>query len=252
MGKVITVGNQKGGVGKTTTTGLIAWHLAKEARVLAVDMDMQGNLTQLLTQRENAEFEGRSMFNALEDSDATKYIIKAKPDDENQLYLLPAFDDLAFLQADQPEDYNKLKQALTPVIDDFDYILIDTPPSLGPHLVTSMMASDYVICLTLTHPMVVDATFRFLNRFVEIQKYNPSIELLGVVLTIFEQTSKNKAIGEKFRETLEDLVFDTEILKRNYMTDLVIKGISDKYAEDRKALQYYKNLAEEVKFRVNN
>lgn len=248
MAKVITVGNQKGGVGKTTTAATLAYFLSKTHRVLAIDFDMQANLTQMLNGRPD---DGLGVMDALasgiKPGDNMKKIDLQAP---HNLHLISASDDLALFNATTPDDYLAIKRMIAPVMDEFDIIIIDTPPSLGSHLLTALMASDYAILMTMTHPFAVDAAVRFTRRLNEIQRYNPNLQMLGVVIAIFEQTTKNRNAESQIRKAFGNLVFDTTILKRAAVTRMSVEGISERTASDREALERYQKLSEEVINRV--
>lgn len=244
MAKVITIGNQKGGVGKTTTAGILAFMLSKEHRVLAVDMDMQGNLSQMLYGQMGQA--GGSVIEAM------AYGIKPGENlfrcryADHQLDIIPSRDDLAMFQATTPDEYKLIDRMLEPVHDQYDFILIDTPPSLGSQLIASLMASDYAILMTMTHPWAIDAAVRFTNRLTQLQTYNERLQLLGVVVALFEKNADNFRTADKIRSGYGDLVFDTLIHKRAPIVKMSLRGPSEKYQKERDALAQYAELAKEV------
>lgn len=250
VAKVITIGNQKGGVGKTTTAACIAYFLAKEHKVLAIDMDMQANLTQVLTKQNIAEFSGKSMLQALIKGNLSPYILDSVDKNAPGLSVAPAFDDLAFFKFQNEQDQKRLDYMINQVKNEYDFVIIDTPPSLGDHLVSGMLASDYVCCLSQTHSMSVDATHRFLARFMEIRKLKPDLKLLGIIISIFRKIKKNFVIEDLFREHYKDYVFATKIFRETLLEDLTATGISERTADHRRALEQYKKLTEELRNRV--
>lgn len=244
MAHVITVGNQKGGVGKTTTAGMLAYMLSKNHRVLCVDFDMQCNLTQMMYPGGNTT---TGIMDALENGivyDRNKFWCRQyRPRDLN---IIPGSDELAMFIAASPEDYLRLKKMLEPVQNEYDFIIIDTPPSLGPHLLSALMASDSAILMAMTHPFAVDAAVRFTNRLTQIQEYNPSLQLLGVAIALFEKTSFNLNVANQIRQAYGPLVFSTTLHKRAAVMKMSMYGINEKSAANRKALEQYQALSQEV------
>ena len=145
MAKVITFGIQKGGVGKSTTSGIISYLLANDGyKTLVVDMDSQGNVTDLLTNLEPDEFAGQTILEAFEEENIKPYIYKVT---EN-LHVVPADDYLATLARLLYTNYKNrnislaLNDLLEPIKDEYDFIIIDTPPSLSEPMVNAVCSSD--------------------------------------------------------------------------------------------------------------
>ncbi|RKJ52631.1 ParA family protein, partial [Butyricicoccus sp. 1XD8-22] len=175
MAKVITLGLQKGGVSKTTTTGILAHLFSKDKKkVLAVDMDSQGNLTELLTDVPANEFIDRSVLEAIAYKQPEKYIYKVN----EYLDILPANNFLALLGrwmytkrlpnseeiidfTGQP--YEQLDIILNMIRDQYDYIIIDTPPSLSEQTTNALIASDYVIVLYESSKFCYSAVPNFMD-----------------------------------------------------------------------------------------
>ena len=264
MGKkkatVITVGLQKGGVGKTTTTGILAYFLAKDGyKVLAIDMDSQGNLTDLLSQQDDLEFfNERTILEAFEVGSVEDFIY---PVNDN-LHLLPSNDylsTLAKLLYTDPEWKNKsnkviaLREILEPVLYDYDFIVIDTPPSLGEPMTNSICASDYVVLLAESSKWAFTAVPRFLETVEYAQKnINPDLQVLGILRTMNDvRRADSKAFVDLIKEYWPDLCFD-EVIRRKAATGRIsIEGLFDN-KELSSALEQYQKFYKELMNRVQN
>ncbi|MEK4078259.1 ParA family protein, partial [Paenibacillus sp. FSL M7-0656] len=150
MAKVISFGIQKGGSSKTTTSAIVAYILSQEygKKVLAVDLDSQGNLTELLTQRDIYDFHEYTIFEALKERNARKYVHNVT----ERLDILTAEDHLARFPSWLYASYKGnrslvLKETLENVQDEYDYIIIDTPPALGDQTINALAASDAVVAM---------------------------------------------------------------------------------------------------------
>lgn len=246
MTKIITVGNQKGGVGKTTTTAILAWLLSRKYRVLAIDMDMQTNLTQMIAMKDSSYFNDSNVLHAFADADATCYIYKTNLEN-HQLDLLPATEDLALFKTD---NYYQLKIALDPILSDYDYILIDTPPSLGDHLLTALLASTHVVGMMQSQPFSLDAMSRFLARIEQVKAFHPTLEMLGIVVAMFETDAFSQEKFDDAKRMFNNLIFDTTILRRIRLRRMTESGISILGLSDQNALKQYLLLEQELIARV--
>lgn len=249
MGYGIVIGNQKGGVSKTTTTGLLGFILSEHYRVLMVDCDMQSNLTKMLTGKDSETFKDKSILEAIKEENAEPYIVKNIIPGRT-LDLLPATEYLALFKAMHPSDYNKLNIALNSVRIAYDFILFDTPPALGDHLISACLAADGVINLTMTHEYAVDGSIRFINRLREIRQYKPSLKLLGVAVAIFENTSTNRKMADQLRNLYKEMIFNTYLFKRAAVSRLKGKKLHNLKPKDFEALENHIQLAKEVLVRV--
>jgi chromosome partitioning protein len=257
---VITVGNQKGGVGKTTTAGMLSYLLADRYRVLAIDFDMQANLTQMLLRSQFDSYqEVPGVMDAIQNGVHRGHNLHSCTHFEGRrLDIFPARDDVALFTADNPNQYLALARLIGTIKSDYDFIIIDTPPSLGSHLLTALMASDGAILMAMTHPFAVDAAVRFTNNLEQITAYNHSLEMLGVVITMFEKTAFNKQIEAQIREAYGQKVFQTTLHKRAALIKMSLFGIEGKPPGLNKkqliayekvaneAIEMYSKLAEEV------
>ncbi|MFP5116124.1 ParA family protein [Bacillaceae bacterium C204] len=251
--KVITISLQKGGVGKSTTTGILAYLMAQEGfKVLVVDMDSQGNVSDLLLQFDDIEdINGSTIIQAFEVGNIKPFIHKT---DHPNIDVVPADDFLAtlarLLYTDslyRNENANiALHNLLEPIKDGYDYILIDTPPSLGEATANSLVASDYVIVLAEGSKWAFTAIKRFLGTVDHAKVVRGhEIDVMGILRTMTDsRRSDMKAYVEVIGEQYSELIFDT-IIKRKAATGRIsIEGLFNN-PEIKDALdQYYKFYAE--------
>lgn len=253
MATIITFGIQKGGVGKTTTTGIAAYLLSKEHRVLAVDFDSQGNLTQFLTQRNIYDFTKRTVLEACKEQNAKPYIVELS----DNLHVLTAEDFLAGFSQWLYREYRGdpimvLKKTLQTVETDYDYILIDLPPNLGDHTINGLAASDYAVVMLQSEPFCYDALDRYLELLGHVQERNPALRLAGILPTMLDsRASLDNAILERARDEYEDIVFKTTIRRRSRIKEFTVMGIQDHLKADRDALENYTEFVKELIERVS-
>ena len=187
MAKSISVVNQKGGVGKTTTTvNLVAALGAKGKKVLIVDIDPQGNSTSGLGIDKRSLV--RSAYDILINGEAAKNAILST--DFKNVDILPANMDLAGAELELVEMNHrerKLKDALIPVYDDYDFIFFDCPPSLGLITLNALCASDTFMVPIQCEYSALEGLSQLMSTVRQVKRlYNPLIELEGVVLTMFD------------------------------------------------------------------
>lgn len=249
---IITYSLQKGGVGKTTSCGLSAFLLSNMGyKVLAIDMDSQGNLTQLMSGTDDLEvFYQDTIKEALEYGDVNPYIKVAS---DNLHYV--AADDYLVLIADYKGSITKshlLKQALQKVKEEYDFILIDTPPNLSIQTINALIASDYVVVMFETAKFSYNAIPRFLES-VEGAKENgnPDLKVAGILATLSDsRRNDNKELLELVREEYEGLLFETIIPRRAAIGRLSVYGFFEN-PEIRQATKVHSEFVEELLNRVN-
>ncbi|HLM33462.1 MAG TPA: ParA family protein [Gaiellaceae bacterium] len=246
LGQVISFANQKGGVAKTTTTlnlGVAFQELGH--RVLAVDLDPQGNLT--MSQGMDPDTVDRSMFDVLVHSLPIKDVIHQAEVDIAVSSIDLAGAELALSSMIGRE--RALQKALLPVRNEYDYILIDTPPSLGLLTINALTASDHVIVpvqceyLSLRGLVQLEGTLQMIR-----ENLNPSVEIRGILPTMFDgRTLHAKEAVEMLKENFGNLVFDTKIKKTIRYAEAPVQGSSVlKYDPSGSAAKAYRDLAQEV------
>jgi chromosome partitioning protein len=246
LGQVISFANQKGGVAKTTTTlnlGVAFQELGH--RVLAVDLDPQGNLT--MSQGMDPNTVDRSMFDVLVHSLPIKDVIHQAEVDIAVSSIDLAGAELALSSMIGRE--RALQKALLPVRNEYDYILIDTPPSLGLLTINALTASDHVIVpvqceyLSLRGLVQLEGTLQMIR-----ENLNPSVEIRGILPTMFDgRTLHAKEAVEMLKENFGNLVFDTKIKKTIRYAEAPVQGSSVlKYDPSGPAAKAYRDLAQEV------
>lgn len=262
MAKIITFSIQKGGNSKSTTTGIIAYLMAEEGKkILVVDMDSQGNVSNLLTQMEQEEYEDETIMDAFRENNARKYIIKAR---EN-IDLLPADDFLALFPewiytvfappGSRPKNRKTLalRELLAPIKDDYQYILVDTPPSLSEQTTNAISTSDFAVVLAEPSKWAYTAIARFLAT-TEVAKRNgnPDLKVLGILRTMREtRPYDSQAFVDVISHSFPDLVFETVIDRKAATRRLSIDGFSGN-KELNKAIEDYRKFYEELKIRLGD
>lgn len=213
--RIITFANHKGGVGKTTTTASVGTILSKEdKKVLLIDLDAQANLTHSIAAKSSIE---RTIYDALigevskENSELPIYQIN------NNLDIVPA--DLALANTDLQLSAAMareriLERLLKQVSSQYDYILIDCPPSLGILTLNAIVASDTVI-IPLVAEVLPFQGLTMIKDFIEMIKenINPNVSIGGILLTRWENSNLSKQIEEGLREQREIKVYNTKIRK---------------------------------------
>lgn len=248
---VITYSLQKGGVGKTTTCGLSSFLLSEMGyKVLAIDMDSQGNLTQLVSGYDDLEpFYQETIKEALEFGDVNPFIRVVS---DNLHYV--AADDYLVLIADYKGSMRKtslLSNAIQKVKEEYDFILIDTPPNLSIQTVNALIASDYVVIMFETAKFSYNAIPRFLDSISGARDNgNPDLKIAGILATLSDsRRNDSKELLELINEEYGDLVFKTTIPRRAAIGRLSVYGFFDN-PEIRQATEVHKDFVKELLERV--
>jgi len=212
MGKVISVVNQKGGVGKTTTSVNFAACLGvMEKKVLLIDMDPQGNATSM------SSIQG-DKFNTIYDLLADPEINAIYPTALPFLKVIPCNEELTGAEVELLQMENRefvLKQTIEKFRNKFDYIIIDSPPSLNILTVNNMVASDGIIIPIQCEYFALEGLSRILETMKNIKAINPELEMYGILLTMYDKRVKlTYEVENDVREHFKDAVFKT-VIPRN-------------------------------------
>ena len=217
MGKIIAIANQKGGVGKTTTAINLAASLAVlEKKVLIIDADPQANTTSGLNFSPDND-EKRTLYEVLIGSlDVRDSLIQTEVE---RLHMIPSHINLVGAEIELlevPDRESVMKNALAPIRDDYDYIIIDCAPSLGLITINSLTAADSVIIPVQPEFFALEGLGKLLQTVRIVQSgVNPSLQIEGFVITMFDgRTRVHTQVLAELRDHFKDLVFNT-VIQRN-------------------------------------
>jgi len=246
MGRVISFANQKGGVAKTTTTLNLGVALRERGnRVLVIDLDPQGNLT--MSQGLNPDTIERSMFDVLVHRLPIQEVVH-----HTEVDLAVSSIDLAGAELALSSMIGReraLEKAIAPVRENYDYVLIDTPPSLGLLTINALVASNGVIVPVQCEYLSLRGLVQLENTLSMIREnLNPDVGIEGILPTMYDKrTLHSREAVEILQENFGDLVFDTKIRKTVRYAEAPVKGTSVlKYDPSGNAAEAYRQLAKEV------
>jgi chromosome partitioning protein len=246
MARVIAFANQKGGVAKTTTTlNLGVAFVEQGKRVLAVDLDPQGNLT--MSQGWNPDEIDRSMFDVLAHKLPISEIIRT-----NEIDVAVSSIDLAGAELALSSMIGReraLEKALAPLRESYDFILIDTPPSLGLLTINALVAAQGVIVPVQCEYLSLRGLVQLENTLTMIREnLNPDVAIQGILPTMFDKRLlHSREAVEILKENFGDLVLETKIRKTIRYAEAPVKGQSIlKYDPSGDAAEMYRDLAKEV------
>jgi chromosome partitioning protein len=246
LASVIAFANQKGGVAKTTTTLNLGVALAEKGkRVLAVDLDPQGNLT--MSQGWNPDEIERSMFDVLVHRLPIGEIVRTHEIDVAVSSIDLAGAELALSSMIGRE--RALEKALAPVLEEYDFILIDTPPSLGLLTINALVAASGVIVPVQCEYLSLRGLVQLENTLSMIREnLNPAVKIQGILPTMFDKRLlHSREAVEILQENFGDLVLKTKIRKTIRYAEAPVKGMSVlKYDPSGEAASMYRDLAKEV------
>lgn len=249
MGKIIAIANQKGGVGKTTTTVNLAASLGVlEKKVLLIDADPQANASSGLgLDVESIEI---GTYQVLEHTISATDAIQQT--NSPNVDIIPAHIDLVAIEielVDKEQREYMLQKSLASVKDDYDYILIDCAPSLGLITLNSLVAAHAVIIPIQCEYFALEGLGKLLNTIKSVQNiHNPSLDIEGLLLTMFDSRLRlSNQVVEEVRKHFSSMVFDTIIRRNTRLGEAPSYGESIiAYDATSKGAVNYLNLANEI------
>lgn len=251
MSRVIAIANQKGGVGKTTTSiNLSACLAEKGKKVLLIDMDSQGNTTSVFGFEKN-ELD-KTVYEVLrEEVSIEEAIIPVEECFEN-LFLIPANRNLAGAEIELVTRENMqhiLKKQLEPIKDEYDFIVIDCPPALGMLTVNAMTAADSVLVPIQCEFYALDGLSQLIYTIELIQEsLNPDLYIEGVVFTMYDaRTNLSLQVVENVKDNLKQTIYKTIIPRNVRLAEAPSYGLPiNLYDKRSSGAEAYRMLADEV------
>ena len=249
MGKIIAIANQKGGVGKTTTTVNLAASLGVlEKKVLLIDADPQANATSGLGVDVDSVEKGT--YQLLEHTLGVEDVIVST--DSPNVDLIPAHIDLVAIEIELVDKDNReymLKEALRGLHDRYDFVLIDCAPSLGLLTLNALTAADSVMIPIQCEYFALGELGKLLNTVKSVQKiHNYDLDIEGMLLTMYDSRLRlSNQVVEEVKKHFADMVFDTIIQRNVRLSEAPSYGESIiKYDASSKGATNYLNLANEI------
>lgn len=250
--KVICVTNQKGGVGKTTTAVNLSYYLAKDKKkTLLVDFDPQGNATSGLgIEKTDRDTLGATMTEVILGAAGMAEAIRSTK--YKNFDLAPATPELANAEVEitsQQKKFVRLRDAIRTVAENYDYVIIDLPPSLSLLTVNGMIASNYLLLPVQTEFYALEGVAQLLESMKLVMKQaNPHLKLLGVLATMYDKrTSLSSQVYDEIKKYFKQLTFNTTIPRNVRVAEAPSHGVPvgayDKFSKGAKA---YKEFTKEV------
>jgi chromosome partitioning protein len=254
---IIAIANQKGGVGKTTTTASIATELAILGhRVLMIDADPQANLTSYFLPPDSVT---TSLSNVLISSTQQK---RGSIKEERLTTVIEGLDivptkiSLSNFDREPPVSIKKLRSALREVADEYDFVVIDTPPNFGLLLSTALMAANHVLIPVQAAPFALDGLYDLLQVIDDMRDLNENLQILGVASTLYDVRTR---ISKQMRQKLTDLAHESgiHVFETIINRDTNLEASSDSaqpiqlYAPKSRGADEYAKLTGEILDKMN-
>ncbi|MFL0365733.1 ParA family protein [Pseudobacillus sp. 179-B 2D1 NHS] len=256
MTKTITFANFKGGVGKTTASVLFSYLLQKSGKkVLLVDFDPQYNATEILFKTFGVKGKLKtSLFEAIEEQDLSKAVVNITP----TLDILPSEIDLAgfpmhlySLTQDKTKRFYFLDFLLRQIKKNYNYVIIDVPPTISEFTNNAIVASDYIVVIMQTHQQSLKAAAQSYQNMKVLKEYNPAVKLLGVVPYLVDKRGKvDNEVIEEAEELFQHYLFKNCIMKRERIKMFSKNGITDEDMHDIDVLNMYQKVVNEFLERI--
>ena len=254
----ITMGNYKGGVGKTTATQLFAYILSEKynKKVLAVDTDPQSNLTETLALTFSVDLDTeKNLYNACFTETNPKENVQSL---SNNLDILSGSWDMINFEAEVYNQYKAkyinqvIKNVLIELKDDYDYILIDTAPTTNLVMENVLMFTDYILVATQTVPLAYESTLKFYDYLLDFYEAdNTDFELLGVLPYLVGKSATDRKLIKKYESTFEHELFHSHIRSSDRVKTWSDYGITEDKPYDKVTLEMYEKVVEESLERLN-
>lgn len=250
---IISIFNQKGGCGKSTTCCNLGAYLSRHGKkVLLVDMDPQANLT--VSVGVDDEALDKTIYDLLRSTEVKRERILEviQKTSYDRLYIMPSditLSDAEITLSNLMKREERLKKILAEIQDNFDYILIDCPPSLGLLSINALVCSDYMIIPVSPSYFSIKGVKHLINTYNLVRdNLNPKLEIMGILITIF---NSRKNIAKDIRETLI-ATFGDKVFKNPIRIDVKVENSQDNltpviyYSEKSKAAEDYVEFGKEV------
>lgn len=244
MGKVIAIANHKGGVGKTTSVASIGAVLSRKGyRTLLVDLDAQANLTGSLSDTDEQQ---RTIYEALREREQLPVVEVSEG-----LSIVPSSLDLAGIELELSSSMSRefaLKDVLEPVAGEYDYILLDCPPSLGLLTVNAFVASDEII-IPLTAEALPFQGLTMIGKIIGMvqKRLNTSLRLSGILFTRWEGRKLNKLVEEAVRGKYGDIVYNSRVRTNIALAEAPLSKLDIlSYNDKSNGAQDYIEVADEL------